>query len=82
MTHHEVSSPLAHKLITILPIVARRDLDQAMLRTLPAIRHHLASVNIEILEELSTHLSPELPFLLSNKVLYFIIYLITIYNII
>ena len=68
MTHHEVSSPLAYKLITILRIVVRTDVEQAMLRTLPAIRHYLATASLENLEELSTHLLPDLPFLLSNKV--------------
>ncbi|KAL1117906.1 hypothetical protein AAG570_004219 [Ranatra chinensis] len=67
LSHLEVSRPLAHKVITILPSIAKKDTDQVMLSALPAIRHFLASATLEMLVDLSKYLESDLPFLLSNK---------------
>lgn len=67
LPHTDVSGPLAERLISVLPMAAMRDSEQALLRALPAIRHYLATANLQSLNALSTHLLPHLASLLENK---------------
>ncbi|KAK9507901.1 hypothetical protein O3M35_007665 [Rhynocoris fuscipes] len=67
LPHTNVSGPLAHKLITVLPSAAKKDTDQALLRALPAIRQFLATVTMQTLVELAETLKPHISFLLPNK---------------
>lgn len=70
LPHTEVSDPLAEKLITLLPMMVKRDSEQALLRALPSIRHYLASASLVSINALATYLKPHLAMLLENKVRY------------